>query len=240
MNLVASGLRRAYRSGAVSTEAIRNLDLEIEAGEFVAIVGVSGSGKTTLLNTLSGLDTQFEGTVRLGEHSLAELSESALARLRHRHIGFVFQDFCLLDHLSIAENVALPSYFGDLDVEPHKRATELLERVGLGDRLDALPTQLSGGQKQRVAIARALFCKPSIIFCDEPTGSLDRGTGLSIMQLFDELNRQEQLTLVVVTHEPHIADMAHRRIVIEDGEIIEDTAQTPEWPVTSDAGEARP
>ncbi len=240
MNLIARGLRRIYRSGEVSTEALHDLDLEIEAGEFVSIVGVSGSGKTTLLNTLSGLDTQFDGTVELGDISLADLSEPELARLRHRHIGFVFQDFSLLDHLTIAENVSLPSYFGPVDGDPRGRATELLTRVGLGERLDARPPQLSGGQKQRVAIARALFCNPSIIFCDEPTGSLDRATGLSIMEVFDELNRLNELTLVIVTHEPYIADMARRRIVIEDGTIVEDTPQTPKWPAKADAGEARP
>ncbi len=235
MNLSASGLRRVYRTGDVTTEAISGVDVTIESGEFVAIVGASGSGKTTLLNTLSSLDTQFKGTVELGEHSLGELSESKLARLRQREIGFVFQAFNLLDHLTALENVTLPGFFGPLDnTDPRQRGLELLGRVGLGDRAESRPPQLSGGQKQRVAIARALFCEPSIIFCDEPTGSLDQSTGLSIMHLFDEINRDAGMTLVVVTHEPYIADMARRRIVIEDGTILEDKTQTPRWPSEDD------
>ena len=239
MNLSARGLRRVYRTGEVATEAIAGVDLTIEAGEFVSIVGSSGSGKTTLLNTLSGLDTQFDGSVTLGEHSLSELSESRLARLRQRQIGFVFQAFNLLDHLTALENVTLPGFFGPLESEnPDQRAAELLSRVGLADRTDARPPQLSGGQKQRVAIARALFCRPAVIFCDEPTGSLDQATGLSIMRLFEELNQDDGVTLIVVTHEPYIADMASRRIVIEDGNIVDDSPQTPQWPTDEDINES--
>lgn len=241
MKLSARGLRRIYRSGEVATEALSGVDLAIEKGEFVSIVGASGSGKTTLLNCLSGLDTRFDGAVTLGDHSLGELSEPTLARLRHRHIGFVFQEFNLLDHLTVLENVALPGFFGPRNEgaeDMTTRASQLLSRVGLGERLDARPPQLSGGQKQRVAIARALLCRPAIIFCDEPTGSLDQTTGLSIMRLFDELNRDQDLTLVVVTHEPFIADMARRRISMADGQITADTTQTPKWPASADLEEA--
>ncbi len=231
MKLSAHGLRRTYRSGEVTTEALRNIELTVQPGEFVSIVGSSGSGKTTLLNTLSGLDTRYEGSVKLGDQELCELSEPQLAQLRHRHVGFVFQEFNLLDHLTTTENVTLPGFFGPRgDDNPRERAAQLLERVGLGDRLRARPPRLSGGQKQRVAIARALFCRPSIVFCDEPTGSLDRDTGMSIMRLFNELNDSDDLTLVVVTHERHIADLARRRIVLEQGRIIEDCQQTPRWP----------
>ncbi len=233
MNLSARGLSRIYQSGAVATKALTDIDLRIESGEFVAIVGSSGSGKTTLLNNLSGLDTQFEGAVDFGDYSLNKLKEPELARLRHEHIGFVFQAFNLLDHLTALENVTLPGFFGPpKKSRSPERGAELLERVGLGNRLDSRPPQLSGGQKQRVAIARALYCEPSIIFCDEPTGSLDQTTGLSIMRLFDELNREKKLTLIVVTHEPYIAAMARRRIVIKDGRIIEDEPQTQRWPST--------
>ena len=240
MNLTARGLRRTYQSGELICEALHDVDVSIESGEFVAIVGSSGSGKTTLLNSLSGLDTSFDGEVRLGEHCLKSMKEAELARFRHKHIGFVFQQFCLLDHLTALENITLPGFFGEAtdDATARKRALELLERVNLADRADSRPPQLSGGQKQRIAIARALFAKPSIIFCDEPTGSLDQTTGLSIMRLFEELNRDDEVTLVLVTHEPYIADMARRRIVIQDGHIVEDVEQTPKWPSPSEIREA--
>ena len=237
MNLTARRLHRTYRSGEVQTEALGGVDLTIESGEFVAIVGASGSGKTTLLNSLSGLDTKFDGEVCLGDHELSSMPEPELAGLRHRHVGFVFQQFALLDHLTAIENVMLPGFFGAGEEDGRHRAAELLDRVGLGDRTEAHPSRLSGGQKQRVAIARALFAKPSVIFCDEPTGSLDQTTGLSIMRLFDQLNRDREVTLIVVTHEPYIADIARRRISLKDGQIVEDVEQTPEWPDV-DAGEA--
>lgn len=246
MKLSVDGLHRTYKSGQITTPALIDINLSIDAGEFVAIVGASGSGKTTLLNSIGALDTRFEGVVRLGDQSFSALSEPKLAKLRHRHLGYVFQHFNLLNHLTALENVLLPGFFGPhrgagqkrgTKSEDEKRATELLTRVGLGDRLHSRPPQLSGGQKQRVAIARALFCRPSIILCDEPTGSLDRVTGLSIMRLFEELNRDENLTLIVVTHEPYIADMARRRITIEDGRLIEDIVQTPKWDDPSQSDE---
>lgn len=232
MKLSVDSLHRSYQASGVETVALRDVSFDVSPGEFVAIVGSSGSGKTTLLNSIGGLDVDFDGQVLVGEHSIKELSEPALARLRQKHLGFVFQHFNLLGHLTALENVLLPSYFAPAGAEKtfKKEAVALLERVGLGDRIDAMPSELSGGQRQRVAIARALLAKPSILLCDEPTGSLDRATGLSIMELFQELNRDEGITLLVITHEPYIADMAQRRITVEDGALVDDRLQTPKWP----------
>ncbi len=240
MKLSVNGLHRTYQTGELTTPALIDINLSIDSGEFVAIMGTSGSGKTTLLNSIGALDNRFEGEVHVGDHSIGTLSEKKLARLRHQHLGYVFQQFNLLNHLTVLENVLLPSFFGpsrssnDQKADPKKRALELLDRVGLKDRSQSRPPQLSGGQKQRVAIARALLSQPSIILCDEPTGSLDRTTGLSIMRLFKELNEAKNITLIVVTHEPHIADMARRRITIEDGRILEDRKQTPRWPAADE------
>ena len=234
-----TNLSKVYTETAGPVHALKNVNLEFKQGEFTAIVGPSGSGKTTLLNCLSGLDTAYEGRIAFDDKALDTLSDADLSSLRHDRIGFVFQSFHLLDHLTALENVALPQYFGPTDGEPDDRAADLLGEVGLGDRLQAYPTGLSGGQKQRVAIARALFCDPDILFCDEPTGSLDQTTGLDIMRLFHRLNEERDLTLVVVTHEPHIAHLARRRIVLQDGAIIEDRQQTPRWPKPTD-GDASP
>lgn len=232
MNLVVQAVHRIYKSGALSTPALIDINLEIEAGEFVAIMGRSGSGKTTLLNTIGALDTRFQGTVNLGDYALQNLSERQLATLRQQHLGFVFQHFNLLEHLTILENVLLPSFFGASQSHQAARdhAKNLLDRVGLLDRAHSLPRHLSGGQKQRVAIARALFHKPSIILADEPTGSLDRASGLEIMRLFQELNEAQGLTLAVVTHDPVVAAMARRQILMDDGRIIDDRPQEPVWP----------
>ncbi|TDP64518.1 putative ABC transport system ATP-binding protein [Bradymonas sediminis] len=210
---------------------LRDISLSIGAGEFLAIVGTSGSGKTTLLNIMGGLDRGFTGEVQVGEHRLADLSDKQLARLRNQEFGFVFQQFNLLDHLSAAENVILPSFFGQKSAhsgDTSARAAELLAKVGLGEKIDERPPQLSGGQKQRVAIARALFNEPSILFCDEPTGSLDRNTGLQIMQIFRDLNRLEDRTLIIVTHEEHIARMASRIVRLDDGVLVSDAPNEPE------------
>lgn len=223
------GLTKHYGEGEAHTRVLDDVDLTIDEGEFVAIIGTSGSGKTTLLNVIGGLDHGWSGDVRVGDQDLARLNDADLARFRNRMMGFVFQQFNLLDHLSSLENVALPSYFqaGEHSVEPHARAATLLERVGLGDKLDVPPTKLSGGQKQRVAIARALFAQPSIMLCDEPTGSLDRKTGVTILDLFRQLNEDEGITLIMVTHEEHIARMSHRIIRLEDGVVVADMANTP-------------
>ncbi|MFU8805270.1 MAG: ABC transporter ATP-binding protein [Bradymonadaceae bacterium] len=231
MKIRIKGLSRYYGRESARTTVLDDVNLDIDAGEFVAIIGTSGSGKTTLLNVVGGLDRSFDGKVSVGDHDLGSLKENALSRLRNRHFGFVFQQFNLLDHLSAEENVALPHYFGESgSTPPLERARELLGRMGLADRADARPPELSGGQKQRLAIARSLFFEPSIILCDEPTGSLDRVTGLQIMDIFEELNREEGITLVVVTHEEYIARMARRIIRLEDGVVVQDTSQTPVRP----------
>jgi len=220
-----SGVSKRYGKGKVIHTALNDVSVTIEEGEFVAIVGTSGSGKTTLLNLLGGLDRVWEGSISFAGQELASLSDSDMSALRNKTIGFVFQHFNLLDHLTCCENITLPSFFGNSVSNPDARAEELLRKMGLGDKLHARPTELSGGQKQRVAIARALFAKPSLILCDEPTGSLDYQTGIQILELFQDLNQSEGITIVVVTHEEHVSKMAKRRIRLEDGAIVEDVRE---------------
>lgn len=227
MDISVSDLNKSYGEHGASTQVLKSINFSIKQGEFVAIMGTSGSGKTTLLNIMGGLDRGYKGSVKVGGHELDKLSDRELAQLRNQQFGFVFQQFHLLDHLSALENVALPNFFGEprhgaAQEQVRQRAKTLLERVGLGDKLDSLPSKLSGGQKQRVAIARALFNSPAVLFCDEPTGSLDRSTGLQILSLFEELNRQDQLTLIMVTHEEHIAKCARRILRVEDGVLTQD------------------
>ncbi len=222
------GVTREYGAGAARHVALGDVSLQINRGEFVSIMGSSGSGKTTLLNVMGGLDTEWKGTVEIAGQSIRTLADPALSRLRNRSIGFIFQHFHLLEHMTCLENVTLPSYFGGAaGVDVVARATGVLERVGLGGKLQASPSALSGGQKQRVAIARALFNQPEIMLCDEPTGSLDRATGLTILELFRELNEAEELTVVVVTHEEYVSRMARRIIRIEDGQIVSDEPNIP-------------
>lgn len=235
MPIAVRHLEKSYGSGAGQTPALREVDLEIDTGDFVAIVGTSGSGKTTLLNIIGGLDRDYDGEVEVDGRRLSELGESELATLRSRTFGFVFQQFHLLDHLTAAENVELPGYFRGSEADDGEtgRAQELLDRVGLADRADAHPNRLSGGEQQRVAIARALYGAPEHILCDEPTGSLDRGTGLQIMDLFQRLNREDGMTLIMVTHEEHIARMARRIVRLEDGRVIADEPNEPVEPSES-------
>ncbi|MFP4598154.1 MAG: ABC transporter ATP-binding protein [Persicimonas sp.] len=238
MQIQATDLSKSFGKAEGRVRVLRDVSLSIRPGDFISIVGTSGSGKTTLLNILGGLDTTYDGQVLLGDERLEELSDRQVSEIRNREFGFVFQQFNLLDHLSARENVELPSFFGPQrpngssgdGASAEQRASFLLHEVGLADKLDALPPQLSGGQKQRVAIARALFQKPSVIFCDEPTGSLDRQTGLEIMKLFQELNRDRGVTLVVVTHEEHIAKMASRIVRLEDGRVVADQPNEPSAP----------
>ena len=221
--IAMSGIRKVYDTGKVKVEALKGIDLDIFPGEFVAIVGPSGSGKSTLMNLVGCLDTPTDGTYSIGGDNVAGVTRDQLAEIRNRRVGFVFQNFNLLPHISAQENVELPMLFGGVNVkERHTRAAELLGRVGLGDRLDHKPTELSGGQMQRVAVARALAMNPDIILADEPTGNLDTSSGTDVMGLFQELWKSGR-TLVIITHDPALAKRASRIVEIRDGKITSDT-----------------
>ena len=223
MIIVAEGLSKRYRSGPREVTVLDGVDLRVEPREFVAVVGPSGSGKTTLLGLLAGLDRPTSGTVRLDGVDLGTLDEDGRARLRAEKVGFVFQTFQLLPTLTALENVLVPlELAGAADGRARERAVSLLERVGLGDRMDHYPAQLSGGEQQRVAIARALAIEPKILFADEPTGNLDAETGATIVELLFELNRESTTTIVLVTHDLALASRAGRVIRIAGGRIVED------------------
>ena len=216
-------IRKVYDTGKVKVEALKGIDLDIHPGEFVAIVGPSGSGKSTLMNLLGCLDTPTAGTYEIGGDNVAGVTRDELAEIRNRRVGFVFQSFNLLPHISAGENVELPMLFGGVPPKERRaRAAELLSRVGLGDRISHKPTELSGGQMQRVAIARALAMNPDILLADEPTGNLDTSSGGDIMSIFNEL-WQSGRTLVIITHDPALARRASRVVEIRDGRITSDS-----------------
>lgn len=215
----AEGLRKRYRLGGTVIDAISGISLRIERGEFVAVLGRSGSGKSTLLSLLGLLERPDAGEYRLDGRDATDLDETAQARIRNREIGFVFQLPALLPRATATENVALPlAYAGVGSADRLRRATEVLDRVGLAHRLRHWPNQLSGGEQQRVAIARAIVNSPSLILADEPTGALDSRTAAGILELIDELH-QEDRTIVVVTHAAEVAARAQRRIILNDGRI---------------------
>ena len=222
--ILARDLRKDYLEGGRRVTVLQGASMEIAAGEHLAIVGRSGSGKTTLLNLLGALDRDYQGRLEVDGQELRHLDDRRLAAFRNRAVGFVYQSFHLLPHLSAAQNVALPAFFdrqrGPRPTKPRDRALECLERVGLGGQGDRFPLHLSGGERQRVAIARALFHRPRIILCDEPTGSLDEVTGLRILELFEELNQELGVTLVVVTHDPKVAGRAAKVIAVEQGQLV--------------------
>ncbi len=213
---------KVYDMGAEKVHALNGVDLEVERGEYVAIMGSSGSGKSTLMNLLGCLDTPSSGSYILNGTAVQELDDSELAAIRNKEIGFVFQTFNLLARTDALHNVELPLIYAGLSrAERRERASEALERVGLGSRMNHQPNELSGGQRQRVAIARALVNDPSILLADEPTGNLDSATSEEIMHLFDELH-QAGNTVVLVTHEPDIAEHAWRKVMLRDGKVTSD------------------
>ena len=217
-----SEIRKVYDTGKVKVEALKGINLDVRKGEMVAIVGPSGSGKSTLMNLIGCLDTPTSGTYELGGENVAGVTRDQLAEIRNRRVGFVFQNFNLLPHISSQENVEMPMLFGGIPLKERRaRAAELLTLVGLGERLDHKPTELSGGQMQRVAIARALAMNPDIVLADEPTGNLDSSAGGDIMSIFTDLWKQGR-TLVIITHDPALARRASRVVEIHDGRIIRD------------------
>jgi ABC-type lipoprotein export system ATPase subunit len=220
------GMHKSYRTGKVVTPVLHGVDLDIADGEMVSIVGPSGSGKSTLLHAIGGLDRDYEGTIEVDGRELQALSDVELSRYRNEHVGFVFQSFALLNHQTCVENVALPALFARgpellSSTQALARAREVLTRVDLSDKIDALPTTLSGGQRQRVAIARALFSRPRLMLCDEPTGNLDSVMGATIIDLFRRLNEEDGITVVIVTHDPKISASTQRTVRVQDGRVLE-------------------
>ena len=217
--LRTENLKKAYKKGTdQEVDALRGINLEIKKGEMVSIMGSSGSGKTTLLNIIGGLDNPSEGFVYIDNQDIGKMTDKELTMLRRHKIGFIFQSYNLLPVLSAFENVELPMLIAGVESKERKeRAIELLKIVGLEERMKHKPDELSGGQKQRVAIARSLANKPAVLLCDEPTGDLDTKTGDQIMRLFEEINKKEQQTIVIVTHDPNIAKRTIKTFHIKDG-----------------------
>ncbi len=216
-----SGVSKSYDVGGEKFFALDNIYLEINDGEFASIVGPSGSGKSTLMHLVGLLDQPTGGDILVDGKNIAHLSDVSLSKLRNEYVGFVFQQFNLINKLTVRENILLPAIYSrkKLDYIPDERARSLLLRFGLQDRIDSYPNKISGGQQQRVAIARALIMKPKLILADEPTGNLDTKTGEEIIKLLQELNREENITVVIVTHDPSIAAKTKRKIKIQDGKI---------------------
>lgn len=225
------GITKTYVNGKLSVPVLHGIDLQVNKGEFVSIMGPSGSGKSTFMNILGCLDRPTTGSYRLNGDEVATLSDDELAFVRNKQIGFVFQSFNLLTKLTALENVALPMIYAGMDKKSrNERAAALLSSVGLGDRMDHLPSELSGGQRQRVAIARALANNPAIIMADEPTGNLDSKSTIDVMNIFRGLY-DEGRTIILVTHEPEIATYASRNVVLRDGLIVEDSQNHNMTPV---------
>ncbi|HMI92771.1 MAG TPA: ABC transporter ATP-binding protein [Polyangiales bacterium] len=227
VQVALDAIAKVYRMGDIEVHALREVSLEIQDGEFVAVMGTSGSGKSTLMNIIGCLDRPSSGRYLLNGRDVSQLGRNQLAEVRNQQIGFVFQSFNLLRRTSALENVELPLLYGGVTgKERVRRAREALSRVGLADRMDHHPNQMSGGQQQRVAVARAVVGNPSVLVADEPTGNLDSRTSLEIMALFQELGRTG-ITVLIVTHEPEIAAYAQRVIMMKDGRVTSDECGTP-------------
>ena len=214
---------KSYGEGAAKAQVLRGVSFDIEKGELIALVGQSGSGKSTLLNIIGGLDQPDAGEVEVLGVDALRASDATRAKLRNESIGFVFQAFNLLDHISVLENVTIPASFSRKKLDINERGLEALRRVGLSDFAKRRPGELSGGQKQRVAIARALFNSPTLLLCDEPTGNLDSETGKEVIDFFRELNAKDGVTLLIVTHERRVSSVAKRVIAMKDGMLVETT-----------------
>ena len=226
--IVCEDLWKIYRIGDVEVQALRGINLTIDRGEFVAVMGKSGSGKSTLMNLLGCLDKPSRGRYRLDGLDVSTANPDLLADLRNRQIGFVFQNFNLIPRTSALENAQLPLFYRGVSIKEQRRqAAAALQRVGLAGREQHYPAQLSGGQQQRVAIARALVGAPSILFADEPTGNLDTASSREIMDILEHLNREDGITIILVTHEPDIAAYASRELVMKDGQIVQDVRRAP-------------
>ena len=223
------GLRKVYAVGKERVVALNDVNINVEKGEFCCIVGQSGSGKSTLLNQLAGLEKPTKGKVYIGRHEISAMTENELAAFRQAHLGFIFQSYNLLPSMTAAENVALPLMFKGLGRRQRLAlARQELKNMGLGSRMDHLPTEMSGGQQQRVGIARAFVSKPKVIFADEPTGNLDSKTSRQVLLRMLELSKKEQITFVMVTHEPSLAACADRIVTILDGRVQSDVVQPDE------------
>jgi len=213
---------KIYQMGEVKVEALRGLNFSVGKGEYVSVMGPSGSGKSTAMNMIGCLDIPTKGHIKLSGKDISQLEESELAQIRGKKIGFIFQSFNLVETLTAKENVMLPMVFqGYSREEREKKARELLEMVGLGDRINHKPSELSGGQRQRVAIARALCNDPEVILADEPTGNLDSKTGKTVMDFLRDLHQKEGRTIIVVTHDKKVADFADRMLYLKDGKIVD-------------------
>lgn len=238
MMIELESVTKVYRMGAVEVHALAGVSLAIDQGEMVAVMGASGSGKSTLMNLIGCLDVPTSGVYRLDGDEVGQMNDNRLAEIRNRKIGFVFQTYNLLSRMNAAQNVALPLLYGG-GRDAKKRSFAALGRVGLADRADHKPTELSGGQQQRVGIARALVKNPAILLADEPTGNLDSRSSVEIMAILQLLNREEGLTVVIVTHEPDIAGYTRRVVTMRDGLVVGDTPVVDPADAVAAADEAR-
>lgn len=220
--IVLQNVGKDYPLDGETYRALKNINLEIKDGEFMSIVGPSGSGKSTLMHVIGLLDRPTAGKITIDNREVSRLSDDTLSKLRNEYVGFIFQQFNLINKLTVTENILLPSIYhhGKLPYNPEAKALELMTRFGIADKAKSYPNKISGGQQQRVAIARALILSPKLILADEPTGNLDTKTGETILKLLEELNKKDKITVVIVTHDPNIAARTKRHIHIQDGEVV--------------------